>query len=59
MDMIATLLRRPASASILSLFGVLLFYVLIGGVELDKLFNAASWLNYAARIGIVALPMGL
>ena len=33
--------------------------MLIGGVELDKLFGAASWLNYAARIGIVALPVGL
>ncbi len=57
--MISVLLRRPAAASILSLFGVLAFYVLVGGVELDKLFNAASWLNYAARIGIVALPVGL
>ncbi len=59
MDMFSSLLRRPAAASILSLIGVLAFYVLIGGVELDKLFGAASWLNYAARIGIVALPVGL
>lgn len=59
MDMIASLLRRPAAASVLSLIGVLAFYVLIGGVDLGKLFNAASWLNYAARIGIVALPVGL
>ncbi|MCA0042190.1 ABC transporter permease [Celeribacter litoreus] len=59
MDLIANLLRRPAAASILSLIGVLVFYVVFGGVELGKLANAASWLNYAARIGIVALPVGL
>ena len=57
--MISSLLRRPAATSILSLIGVLAFYVIFGGVDLGKLMNAASWLNYAARIGIVALPIGL
>lgn len=57
--MIASLLRRPAAASILSLLGVLCFYVVFGGVDLEKLGGAASWVNYAARIGIVALPVGL
>jgi len=57
--MISGLLRRPAAASVLSLIGVLAFYVLIGGVDLGTLFSAASWVNYAARIGIVALPVGL
>ena len=32
MNSISSLLRRPAAASILSLIGVLLFYVVIGGV---------------------------
>jgi len=59
MDTISTLLRRPAAASILSLFGVLVFYVVFGGVEFGKLMGAASWVNYAARIGIVALPVAL
>ena len=57
--MVSSLLRRPAAASVLSLIGVLAFYVLIGGVDLATLFGAASWVNYAARIGIVALPVGL
>lgn len=57
--MIANLLRLPAAASIISLFGVLCFYVVLGGVDLEKLGGAASWVNYAARIGIVALPVGL
>jgi simple sugar transport system permease protein len=59
MDMIAGLLRRPAAASILSLVGVLAFYVVIGGVDLAQLMGAASWVNYAARIGIVAVAVGL
>lgn len=53
------LLRHPAAAAILSLIGVLAFYVLIGGVDLGTMMGAASWLNYAARIGIVALAVGL
>ena len=57
--MLTGLLRRPAAASVLSLIGVLAFYVVIGGVDLGTLFGAASWVNYAARIGIVALPVGL
>jgi simple sugar transport system permease protein len=59
MDMFATLLRRPAAASVLSLLGVLAFYVVIGGVDLGKLMGAASWVNYAARIGIVALAVAM
>lgn len=59
MDILASLFRKPAAASILSLISVLAFYVLIGGVDLGKLLGAASWVNYAARIGIVAIPVGL
>ncbi|WP_106743371.1 ABC transporter permease [Yoonia maritima] len=56
---IMTIIRRPAAASVISLIGVLLFYVIFGGVDLGQLFGAASWINYAARIGIVALPVAL
>lgn len=59
MDIFAGMLRRPAAASILSLIGVLAVYVLLGGVDLGKLIGAASWINYAARIGVVALFVGL
>ncbi|WP_425053283.1 ABC transporter permease [Psychromarinibacter sp. S121] len=59
MEMISGLLRSPAAASIVSLIGVLVFYVLIGGVDLGQLLGAASWVNYAARIGIVAVAVGL
>ena len=57
--MITFLLRRPSTAAILSLLGVLAFYVVFGGVDLFKLAKAASWVNFAANLGIVAIPVGL
>ena len=59
MDMISAFLRRPAAASVLSLIGVLAFYVIFGGVDLGRLVAAASWVNFAANLGIVAIPVGL
>jgi len=59
MDLIGTFLRRPAAASILSLIGVLAFYAIFGGVDLGRFAAAASWVNLAANLGIVALPVGL
>jgi len=59
MHLIAPLLRRPAAAAVLSLFGILIFYVVFGGVNLGTLAGAASWLNFAANLGIVAIPVGL
>ena len=54
-----TFLRRPAAASVLSLIGVVVFYVIFGGVNLVNLAAAASWMNFAANLGIVAIPVGL
>ncbi len=59
MELIKTLLTRPAAASVLSLIAVLAFYVICGGVDLINLAAAASWLNFAANLGIVAIPVGL
>lgn len=59
MDIFASFLRRPAAASILSLIGVVIFYVVFGGVDLGNLVGAASWVNFAASLGIVAIPVGL
>jgi simple sugar transport system permease protein len=52
-------LRRPEAASILSLVGIVAFYVVFGGVDLGRLAGAASWVNFAANLGIVAIPVGL
>ena len=58
-DLIGRLLRTPGSAAVLSLIGVIVFYVIIGGVNLATLAGAASWVNFAANLGIVAIPLGL
>jgi simple sugar transport system permease protein len=59
MELIRAFFSRPAAASILSLIGVIIFYVLFGGVDLMNLAAAASWMNFAANLGIVAIPVGM
>ena len=59
MTAFAPFLRRPEAASIISLVAIVAFYVLIGGVDLVTLFGAASWVNFAANLGIVAIPVGI
>lgn len=52
-------LIRPEVGSLLSLIAVVAFFVIFGGVHLPQLLGAASWINFAANLGIVALPVGL
>ena len=52
-------LRRPEMGSVLSLLAIVAFFVILGGVDLGRLMGAASWVNFAANLGIVALPVGL
>jgi simple sugar transport system permease protein len=51
--------RRPEFGAVLSFIAVIAFYAAFGGVSLGTLFGAASWINFAANLGIVALPVGL
>jgi len=52
-------LRRPEAGSVLSLIAIIAFFGIFGGVKLDTLFGSASWVNFAANLGIVALPVGM
>ncbi|MDW9371445.1 ABC transporter permease (plasmid) [Sinorhizobium meliloti] len=56
---IGQFVRRPEFGAVLSFVAVIAFYVAFGGVSLGTLFGAASWVNFAANLGIVALPVGL
>ena len=56
---IGQFVRRPEFGAVLSFVAVIAFYVAFGGVSLSVLFGAASWVNFAANLGIVALPVGL
>jgi simple sugar transport system permease protein len=53
------LVREPGAAAVVSLIGVTAFFVIFGGVNLLELVGAASWVNFAANLGIVAIPVGL
>ncbi len=58
-NLMGALLRRPEAGAVLSLLAVVMFFVVFGGVQLDKLSSAASWVNFAANLGLVAMPVGL
>ncbi|MBN8630473.1 MAG: ABC transporter permease [Rhodobacterales bacterium] len=53
------LVRRPEAGSFLGLVAVFVFFALFGGKTFLSAAGAASWLNIAAEIGIIALPIGL
>jgi simple sugar transport system permease protein len=56
---ISGLLRRPETGSFLGLVAVFTFFTVFGGTNFASATGAASWLNVAASLGIVALPIGL
>ena len=56
---LGSLLRRPETGSFLGLAVVFIFFMVFGGENFASATGAASWLNVAASLGIVALPMGL
>ena len=56
---LAGFLRRPETGSFLGLVAVFIFFVIFGGANFASTGGAASWLNVAAGLGIVALPVGL
>ncbi|MDO8881776.1 MAG: ABC transporter permease [Pseudotabrizicola sp.] len=54
-----SLLRRPEAGAFIGLVAVLAFFVVFGGLSFLKTAGVASWLNVAANLGIVAIPIGL
>ena len=56
---VAQFLRRPEAGSILGLIAVYAFFAVFGGETFVTAPGTSSWLNVAAEIGIVALPIGL
>lgn len=53
------LARRPELGSLLGLLAVYIFFAVLGGEVFLSPAGSASWLNIAAEIGIIALPVGL
>ncbi len=56
---IGGLLRRPEAGALLGLIGMLVFFTVFGGLGFLTLGSVASWMNVAASLGIIAIPIGL
>ncbi len=56
---ISGLLRRPEAGALLGLVAVLIFFGIFGGLNFLKIAGMSSWLNVAASLGIIAIPVGL
>src|SRR5690606_15691642 len=59
MTALGRLARRPEAGSLLGMLAVYVFFVAFGGSVFAGAPGTAAWLNVAAEIGIVALPIGL
>ena len=56
---IGGLFRRPEAGALLGLVAVLIFFGIFGGLNFLKIAGMSSWLNVAASLGIIAIPVGL
>lgn len=56
---LSRMIRRPETGAFLGLLAVFIFFAVFGGKTFLSAAGFASWLNIAAEIGIVALPIGL
>src|SRR5215469_3484228 len=56
---IGGLARRPEAGSLLGLVVTYVFFAILGGQVFLGAPGWSSWLNMAAEVGIVALPVGL
>ena len=56
---LSSLLHRPETGSLIGLASVFIFFAIFGGQSFLSASGAASWLNVAAELGIIALPIGL
>lgn len=59
MPSIGRLVRRPEVGSLIGMIAVLVFFSIFGGANFMSAGGAASWLNVASELGIIALPVGL
>lgn len=53
------LVRRPEAGALIGTVGVYVFFTAFGGGQFSSAGGTASWLNVAAELGIIALPVGL
>lgn len=54
-----SLIRRPETGALIGTLGVFIFFAIFGAPNFLSAGGAASWLNVAAELGIIAIPIGL
>ncbi len=54
-----SLFRRPESGAFIGLLAMFLFFSVQGGLSFLSVGSFAGWLNVAAGLGIIAIPIGL
>ena len=53
------IIRRPEFGAFMGLVFVYVFFAIFGGQTFTAVGGFASWMNIAAELGIIALPVGL
>lgn len=56
---IRDLARRPETGALIGTLSVFIFFAIFGGTQFLSAGGTASWLNVAAELGIIAIPVGL
>jgi simple sugar transport system permease protein len=56
---VGDLARRPETGALIGTLSVFVFFAIFGGGQFLSAGGAASWLNVAAELGIIAIPVGL
>lgn len=56
---VGNLLRRPETGALIGTISVFVFFAIFGGTQFLSSGGTASWLNVAAELGIIAIPVGL
>lgn len=51
--------RRSETGALIGAVGVFVFFAIFGGSQFLSAGGTASWLNVAAELGIIAIPVGL
>lgn len=58
-DRLGQLRHRPEAAALIGTLSVFVFFAIFGGEKFLAGAGTASWLNIAAELGIIAIPVGL
>jgi simple sugar transport system permease protein len=56
---LGSLIRRPEFGALIGTLVVYVFFTIVGGGPFSEIGGFASWMNIAAELGIIALPVAL